>query len=204
MSDRTCRKCGAIIPRRFRDNEGRVCNLEHRKYCFQCSPFKQHNTRKLEFSEDSLEIMRAHKNEQGEIVKKCLCCEQEKFLTEFYFKSKDKKHLTAECKECFKKRCSESFKHKKTKVIYFGPFKGKCQICGYDKTAIALDFHHVIPEEKDRTITVYRNGFDKVKEEVKKCILLCANCHREFHAGLILQEQIEAIYQANLKAFDAL
>lgn len=64
---------------------------------------------------------------------------------------------------------------------------GKCEICGYDKCIVALDFHHLNPEEKDFGIaqsTSYKN-MDLLKLEVNKCILVCANCHREIHAGLI-------------------
>ena len=62
----------------------------------------------------------------------------------------------------------------------------KCCICGYDKCPSALEFHHTNPEEKDFSISSNANiAFNKAVEEVKKCILVCANCHREIHAGLI-------------------
>lgn len=59
---------------------------------------------------------------------------------------------------------------------------GKCQKCGYDRCPEALDFHHLDPREKDFTISS-RLGWEAVVEELKKCVLLCANCHREAHAG---------------------
>ena len=59
---------------------------------------------------------------------------------------------------------------------------GKCQICGYDKCIEALEFHHLNNDEKDFTISSYLNlSIDKLKSEVDKCILVCANCHREIH-----------------------
>lgn len=62
---------------------------------------------------------------------------------------------------------------------------GKCEICGYNKCINALEFHHLDPSEKDFGIV---NGnaiaFEKVKKEVDKCILVCANCHREIHFNL--------------------
>lgn len=63
---------------------------------------------------------------------------------------------------------------------------GKCEICGYDKCNQALEFHHVNPEEKSFTISqsnIYKN-LTILKQEVDKCILVCANCHREIHAGV--------------------
>lgn len=62
---------------------------------------------------------------------------------------------------------------------------GKCQICGYDRCINALEFHHVNPEEKDFTISGGTKSFDTLKPEIDKCILVCSNCHREIHAGLI-------------------
>lgn len=59
---------------------------------------------------------------------------------------------------------------------------GRCEICGYNKCIEALEFHHLNREEKDFTISSYSNlSIDKLKKEVDKCILVCANCHREIH-----------------------
>jgi len=65
-------------------------------------------------------------------------------------------------------------------VLYKG---GKCEICGYNKCLGALDFHHLNPNEKDFSISdssKYHN-LEEMKKEVDKCILVCANCHREIH-----------------------
>lgn len=67
---------------------------------------------------------------------------------------------------------------------------GKCCICGYNKCLQALEFHHIDPSQKDFTISQNTNmGFEKAIQEIKKCILVCANCHREIHAGLIVPPQ---------------
>lgn len=59
----------------------------------------------------------------------------------------------------------------------------KCCICGYDKCNSALEFHHKKAEEKNFTISSNTNvSFENAKEEIKKCILVCANCHREIHS----------------------
>jgi hypothetical protein len=68
---------------------------------------------------------------------------------------------------------------KEMSVEYKG---GKCEKCGYNKSIWAFDFHHLNPKEKDFTISAYLVlGWDKIKLELNKCILLCANCHRELH-----------------------
>ena len=75
-------------------------------------------------------------------------------------------------------------RNKERLVEYKG---GKCYICNYDKCISALDFHHLDPKEKDFNIgdSGKTLSFEKSKNEVDKCILVCSNCHREIHAGLI-------------------
>jgi DNA-binding CsgD family transcriptional regulator len=58
---------------------------------------------------------------------------------------------------------------------------GKCEICGYSKSLRALQFHHLDPKEKDFSISGSSFSFEKLKKEVDKCILVCANCHSEIH-----------------------
>lgn len=62
---------------------------------------------------------------------------------------------------------------------------GKCMRCGYDRCMEALDFHH--RDEQTKSFGISQNGltrsWDKIREEVDKCILVCANCHRELHAN---------------------
>ena len=62
----------------------------------------------------------------------------------------------------------------------------KCAICGYNKCLDALELHHIDPSQKDFTISANVNlSWEKTAIELRKCILLCANCHRELHAGVI-------------------
>jgi hypothetical protein len=72
---------------------------------------------------------------------------------------------------------------------------GRCQVCGYDRCIEALEFHHLDPTQKDFGISHkgYTRSWEKVKEEVDKCILLCANCHREFHAGMLQLPQVTVV-----------
>ncbi len=61
---------------------------------------------------------------------------------------------------------------------------GCCKVCGYDRCIEALEFHHNNSNGKDFSISDkgYTRSWAKVKEELDKCMLLCANCHRETHA----------------------
>ena len=59
----------------------------------------------------------------------------------------------------------------------------KCERCGYDRCPAGFDFHHIIPEEKEFSIGENCGNFayERLLNEVEKCGLLCANCHRELH-----------------------
>ena len=72
---------------------------------------------------------------------------------------------------------------KEQAVIYKG---GKCEHCGYSKCIGALEFHHKNPEEKDFAISKDGNtrSWEKVKNEIDKCLLLCSNCHKEEHFNI--------------------
>ena len=61
---------------------------------------------------------------------------------------------------------------------------GKCERCGYDRCIEALEFHHTDPSKKDFNVSQrgYTRSWKRVMEELDKCIMLCANCHRELYA----------------------
>lgn len=72
---------------------------------------------------------------------------------------------------------------------------GKCQCCGYSKCIQALEFHHLNPEEKEIAFGSNTNrSWEATKNELKKCILVCANCHREIHFGIIDNSQLISSY----------
>lgn len=89
------------------------------------------------------------------------------------------------CKKCMSEAVQKRREILKLKAIKYKG--GKCCICGYDKYPGALDFHHIDSSKKDFGIASdgYTRSWEKVKEELDKCVILCANHHREVHAGLI-------------------
>ncbi|MDP3057563.1 MAG: hypothetical protein Q8N37_03525 [bacterium] len=63
-------------------------------------------------------------------------------------------------------------------------YKGSvCELCGYGKCQEALQFHHTKPGEKDFAVSGdgFTRSWEKIKRELDKCILVCANCHAEIH-----------------------
>lgn len=73
---------------------------------------------------------------------------------------------------------------------------GKCEKCGYDKNMSALEFHHLHPEEKEFTLdsrNLERHSDEEILKEFDKCILLCANCHAEFHHPELDMSNIDSL-----------
>lgn len=61
-----------------------------------------------------------------------------------------------------------------------------CFACGYSTCDAALEFHHRDKTEKSFAVGTGGNkSWDAVMQELAKCTLLCANCHREVHAGIL-------------------
>ena len=68
---------------------------------------------------------------------------------------------------------------------------GKCIVCGYNKCLRNMEFHHLNPDEKEISLSsknMASKNWDAVLEEVKKCVLVCSNCHGEIEDGMILVE----------------
>ena len=63
---------------------------------------------------------------------------------------------------------------------------GKCYLCGYKRSKRALVFHHLNPAKKDFGLSMrgLTRSWEKMRAELDKCVLLCANCHSEVHDGV--------------------
>ena len=168
-----CRKCGQTIPNRM-EVDGHIRKLDRRKFCLDCSPFGGRNSRDLTKEQD---LVATHKI--------CGKCGLPKSVDEFYLR-KDGSAFRADCKECFAERNRQNArKRRQLCLAYKG---GKCIVCGYDRCAKSLSFHHLDPTKKDPSLAKMLghcglNG--RGKAELDKCVLVCANCHGEIHAGLI-------------------
>lgn len=90
----------------------------------------------------------------------------------------DRRYYEKNKEKVYKRKMNRRKKLKKEMVEILG---GKCSICGYNKCVNALEFHHKKDKERAVAKLLKDNSREKVLKEVKKCILLCANCHRELH-----------------------
>jgi len=73
---------------------------------------------------------------------------------------------------------------------YFKELKShlKCTLCS-ENAIECLDFHHLNPEEKEGGIpSMINSGCSKerILIEIKKCVVLCSNCHKKVHSGRII------------------
>jgi transposase len=88
------------------------------------------------------------------------------------------------CAQCRQDRVARWRRRMKKRLV--AELGGRCSICGYSRYIGALEFHHLDPSEKefglsDRGMT---RSMERLRAEVRKCILLCANCHAEVEGGL--------------------
>lgn len=87
------------------------------------------------------------------------------------------------CRQCRSDHVARHRKTRKKKLIEL--YGGKCSLCGYDKCQQALQFHHLSGKDFEISEKGLTRSWDKMVEETKKCVLLCANCHAEVENGIV-------------------
>lgn len=88
------------------------------------------------------------------------------------------------CKQCHAHEQAARYRDNRLRAIE--EMGGQCTFCGYKKYHGSLHFHHLDPSQKDPQWKLLKaKPYEDIKEELSKCILVCANCHGELHAGLI-------------------
>jgi 5-methylcytosine-specific restriction endonuclease McrA len=129
----------------------------------------------------------------------CPVCKKKLELNEnnFYIK-KNKRNYYSQCKICVNIRSKLSVQNFKLECVKYKG--GKCELCGYNKLPQALQFHHKNPKEKDFQISNrFTRDMEKVKPELDKCQLLCANCHAEIEAMKPRKGDIKIGYNTETK-----
>lgn len=76
----------------------------------------------------------------------------------------------------------ERMRAKKQEIMEWKRARG-CTVCGETEPWV-LDMHHLDPNEKE-TNPAQNATLKSFLKEVHKCILLCSNCHRKTHAGVL-------------------
>lgn len=119
--------------------------------------------------------------EPESLVKECSTCKEVKNKEDFYL-NKDTNRYNSTCKSCYRDKARLKY-HKRANDLNDYKCKIGCNKCK-DTRGYVLDFHHKDPSTKSFSISSNPNvsiSNKKFIEEIEKCVLLCANCHREFH-----------------------
>lgn len=81
------------------------------------------------------------------------------------------------------------------KIINEIKVKSGCSRCGWNEHPSALEYHHLDPSAKKLAVARFVNfsyGIETILQEIDKCTLLCANCHRIVHAKGNVAESADA------------
>jgi hypothetical protein len=108
-------------------------------------------------------------------------------------KQKDHYHRVKQQTNTYHSQTLRALKRKLELVEMFG---GKCNKCGYDKNLSALHFHHIDSTQKSFKLglrILSNKKMSDILDEVKKCELLCANCHAEKHNPELSKENVKKI-----------
>lgn len=132
----------------------------------------------------------------------CPKCNKSKLVSEF---NKHKIRGTQTyCSDCSKQRDREDYqqnknnrkykvrennkRYRKEASVYINEVKksSKCCVCN-ENCWVCLDFHHLEDDKEFNIADGLRKNktINKIKKEIDKCVVLCSNCHRKLHAGLI-------------------
>jgi transposase len=76
-------------------------------------------------------------------------------------------------------------RRRRVKQVLVDEAGGGCALCGYSRCLAALEFHHV--DRADKRFSLSQRGVSRsiarAREEARKCVLLCGNCHAEVESG---------------------
>ena len=112
----------------------------------------------------------------------CPSCKENLFIESFWKNPITRDGLQTICKECYNQHKRSIRAERKEKLVK--ELGGKCGRCGYDKCLNAFDFHHTDDNKESEVSSLLNRTYNKALEEARKCILLCANCHRELHSKI--------------------
>lgn len=144
-------------------------------------------------------------------MKKCSKCKETKELSSFNKHSARKDGLQTFCRDCERMRKKKYYQEHPEKFLKYNQKKRQraktwlngykashpCVVCG-ESCIPCLDFHHIHDKVSGiGAILCEQRSIPKLAEEIKKCVVLCANCHRKLHAGLI---QLPATVQSGVDA----
>ena len=100
-----------------------------------------------------------------------------------------KKHYQLHKAEYKRRSRLSNDKYRQRNMLFVARYKCwvGCKLCKFKEHEAALDFHHLDPNQKEIDVArLARNSvsLESLKTEIRKCIVLCATCHRLVHVGV--------------------
>lgn len=149
----------------------------------------------------------------GETLKVCTVCKIPRPISEFSRRTRTGEKLRCLCRTCtneqavarykqnpepFRRKCSREGKvgrGRRRKILSELRANNGCVVCG-EKDICVLDFHHLHGSSKSKhggmTVTcAAAKSWKSMWAEIAKCIIVCANCHRKIHAGLVVPPSLK-------------
>lgn len=137
-------------------------------------------------------------------IKRCAVCQQDKKTDRFNKNKSRKDGLNTVCRECSRARSKQYYNENKKKHKLVVTERKKAVIaknkkrlllikqegCSYcdESEPCCMDFHHTKPSIKHKSVSTMVNegcSWQRIEQEIAKCVMLCANCHRKVHNGII-------------------
>ena len=131
-------------------------------------------------------------------TRNCYSCGEDKDMVEFKPQAKSRRHngdgYLNICRVCYRFKWGYHGTSTRRKEVreakrdWLSKIKTEngCYICGYNIHGVCIDFHHIKHGKKEDILSSMTHwSWEKIDGELDKCITLCSNCHRAFHAGLI-------------------
>lgn len=135
------------------------------------------------------------------LMKTCCSCKIEKPVAQFRRDRTRKDGRNSSCKICKRAYQSKQYKEKYSKSravrdkklrdenrLRLTEYKASlgCKYCS-EKESVCLEFHHMDMSDKDFGIASNTHRtWPYIEKEIAKCIVVCSNCHKKIHAGLIM------------------
>lgn len=110
-------------------------------------------------------------------MKECSVCGQTKSIESFFNRKGSRDGKQSKCKECHRERQLLYYRSNRDRVGEYKVEKG-CVDCGYKASPYALDFDHLFDKKYTISQHLHRKSWDSLLEEISKCEVRCANCHR--------------------------
>lgn len=174
-----CKKCGAPFPNRV-VVDGKSRCLNRRKYCLECSPFGQHNT-KCFVGPDG---RRGGDGEKSSVP--CSRC------------GKDVEACRGGRSIC--QSCKVTANRTVHKLMAIKMLGGRCVRCGWSGHPGGFSFHHNSKDKESGLSQMFGSkSWDRIKSELEKCSLVCIRCHGIMHSSRFSLEAVsDAVWGRDL------